>query len=100
MHPHDTPNPTLTTDVLLDPNFIEADGTASLNCYALSDDGTKLAYGISRSGSDWVTIYVRDVASKKDHDGEVIQWAKVGTRWYAGNAIYHVISCSSPRSAG
>jgi prolyl oligopeptidase len=57
--------------VLLDPNLIESDGTAALNTYSISEDGTKLAYAISRSGSDWVTIYVRDVASKVDHEGEV-----------------------------
>jgi prolyl oligopeptidase len=62
--------------VLLDPNLIEADGTAALNTYAISEDGTKLAYAISRSGSDWVTIYVRDVATMKDHEAEVLQWAK------------------------
>lgn len=35
-------------EVLLDPNVLAADGTASLNTYALTEDGELLAYGISQ----------------------------------------------------
>ena len=47
--------------VLLDPNTIRDDGTAAVKGPWISDDGTKMAYGVSLSGSDWFTIYVRDV---------------------------------------
>jgi prolyl oligopeptidase len=47
--------------VLLDPNSIRADGTAAVKGPWISDDGLKMAYGVSLSGSDWFTIHVRDV---------------------------------------
>jgi prolyl oligopeptidase PreP (S9A serine peptidase family) len=46
-------------EVLLDPNVLAADGTSSLGAYEISEDGRYLAYGVSKSGSDWQTVYVR-----------------------------------------
>jgi protease II len=47
--------------VLLDPNTLCEDGTASIRGTWFTDDGTLLAYGVSFSGSDWFTIRIRDV---------------------------------------
>ena len=52
------------------------DGTAALRTYAFNKAGTKLAYAVSYSGSDWCTIYVRDVDTCEDHEGESIEWAR------------------------
>ena len=69
-------------EVLLDPNKLSDDGTVSLGGMSLSHDGKYLAYTIQRSGSDWVEIYVMDIATKEllpDH----IEWAKfTGAEWY------------------
>lgn len=51
----------------LDPNTLSEDGTIALKDYSFSEDGNLLAYTLSESGSDWVTIQIRDVESAKDH---------------------------------
>lgn len=50
----------------LDPNKFSTDGTVALVTKKFSYDGKYLAYGLSESGSDWFTIYVRDVETGKD----------------------------------
>ena len=75
-------------EVLLDPNKLSDDGTVSLGGMSMSHDGKYLAYTIQRSGSDWVEIYVKDVATKEllpDH----IEWAKfTGASWYKDGFFY------------
>ena len=44
--------------VFLDPNALSEEGNISLRGYAFSEDGRSFAYGLSESGSDWVTIHV------------------------------------------
>eukprot|EP00276_Gloeochaete_wittrockiana_P003893 CAMPEP_0184647758 /NCGR_PEP_ID=MMETSP0308-20130426/4763_1 /TAXON_ID=38269 /ORGANISM="Gloeochaete witrockiana, Strain SAG 46.84" /LENGTH=723 /DNA_ID=CAMNT_0027079019 /DNA_START=206 /DNA_END=2377 /DNA_ORIENTATION=+ len=61
--------------VLLDPNVLAADGTAALGTYGFSKSGKLLGYGIARSGSDWNTLYVRDVETGKDLS-DVVEWVK------------------------
>lgn len=61
--------------LLLDPSTLSADGTAALRTYALTEDGSKLAFGVSYAGSDWFTIYVRDVATATDATDK-LEWCK------------------------
>ncbi|MBQ6771206.1 MAG: S9 family peptidase [Bacteroidales bacterium] len=74
--------------VLLDPNKLSDDGTVSLGGISLSNDGKYMAYTIQRSGSDWVEIYVKDMATLEllpDH----IEWAKfTGASWYKDGFFY------------
>ncbi|CAG8528462.1 10080_t:CDS:10, partial [Scutellospora calospora] len=51
-------------------------GTASLNTYAFSKYGKYFAYGISKSGSDWVTMYVKTTENDQLLLDDVIEWIK------------------------
>ncbi|KAJ3074993.1 hypothetical protein HDU98_009554 [Podochytrium sp. JEL0797] len=62
--------------VFFDPNQLSADGTISLNAYNFSKSGKLFGYALSVSGSDWVTIHVREVGSDKDLEEKPVQWAK------------------------
>ncbi|HEY9616597.1 MAG TPA: prolyl oligopeptidase family serine peptidase [Microcoleaceae cyanobacterium] len=70
-----------TPTVLLDPNKLSDDGTVALSGIAISEDGQRLAYGLSVSGSDWQEWKVRDVETGQDLDDRV-QWVKFsGASW-------------------
>ncbi|KAF9147970.1 hypothetical protein DFQ26_002704, partial [Actinomortierella ambigua] len=51
--------------VFLDPNTLEADGTAALSSTRFSHSGNLFAYSIAKAGSDWVTIYLMDSKGNK-----------------------------------
>jgi len=54
-----------TARTLIDPNAMDAKGLISLDWNVPSDDGTMLAFGTSRSGSEMSELRVMDVASGK-----------------------------------
>jgi prolyl oligopeptidase len=66
---------------LLDLNALFPDGTTSLSTSAFSEDGRLWAYALSKSGSDWVTIRVKDVASGADLPDEVPNVKFSGITW-------------------
>ena len=77
-----------TLHEFLDPNKLSTDGTVALQDISFSKDGKHMAYVISRSGSDWQEIYVKDVATGNllsDH----IEWAKFGGAKWCGNGFYY-----------
>ena len=61
--------------VLLDPNTLSEDGTASIGSTRVSPDGKLFAYEVSEGGSDWTTVRVRDVASAKEL-ADRVEWVK------------------------
>ncbi|MBD2460452.1 S9 family peptidase [Oscillatoria sp. FACHB-1407] len=75
------PNLEAEPTVLLDPNTLSEDGTVALSGLAISENGNLLAYGISRSGSDWVEWNVREIETGTDLPDH-IQWVKFsGASW-------------------
>jgi prolyl oligopeptidase len=68
-------------EVLLDPNTLAEDGTAALGACAVSPDASMLAYGVSRSGSDWTTVSVMQVDDNSVLSDRV-DWVKFsGLSW-------------------
>ncbi len=57
--------------VLVDPNTLSKDGTASLADYSISPDGRYVAYAVSDGGTDWRIWHVRDVATGIDRPDEL-----------------------------
>lgn len=86
-----------TPKVLLDPNTLSADGTVALAGTSFSDDGKRMAYGTSASGSDWQVWKVRDVATGKDQPDE-IRWIKFsGVSWANDGKGFYYSRYAEPR---
>ncbi|MDQ3701308.1 MAG: prolyl oligopeptidase family serine peptidase, partial [Chloroflexota bacterium] len=66
------------------------DGTAAVTNIRFTQDGSRVAYGLSRSGSDWQELHVRDCAAQTDH-ADVIHWCKfAGIAWHpAGHGFFY-----------
>ena len=73
--------------------------TPRLKAWAPSPDGKLLAYSISLSGSDWSTIYVRDVETATDLEGEKVEWVKFsGLTWTKDNKGFFYSRYAKPAS--
>ena len=53
-------------EVLVDANTMSADRMTSVHIFAISRDGSVLAYGVRRGGEDEFSISLMDVASRRD----------------------------------
>lgn len=74
--------------VLLDPNTLSSEGTVALLGIEFSEDGKYMLYAVSRNGSDWEEIFVRDLATGKDLPDH-IKWVKASiTSWYKDGFFY------------
>ncbi|MBK1828708.1 prolyl oligopeptidase family serine peptidase [Haloferula rosea] len=77
-------------ELLLDPNSLSKEGTVSLADWTPSKDGKLLAWALSRGGSDWKEIRVRDVTTGKDLKDH-LRWVKFsGISWLPdGSGFYY-----------
>ena len=74
--------------VWLDPNTLSTDGTVALKGIYFSHNGRYMAYVISRSGSDWEEIYVKDCQTGCDIDDHIV-WAKFTSATWLGDGFYY-----------
>ena len=74
--------------VWLDPNALSTDGTVALKGIYFSHNGKYMAYVISRSGSDWEEIYVKDCQTGRDIDDHIV-WAKFTGATWLGDGFYY-----------
>ena len=85
--------------VLLDPNTLSEDGTAALGTYAFSEDGQWLAYGVSRSGSDWQTIELLRVDDGALQAADSLRWVKFSSiAWTHDHAGFFYSRYPTPAS--
>ncbi len=77
-----------TPQVFMDPNSLNAAGTTSVNFIGFSNDRKYVAYTLAESGSDWQTIYVKDVAANKQLSDK-LEWTKFsGAAWFKDGFFY------------
>ncbi|MFC2106725.1 prolyl oligopeptidase family protein [Bacteroidota bacterium] len=74
--------------VILDPNKLSEDGTVAYSGSSVSADGKYMAYMISRGGSDWKEIFVKNIATGEDLTDH-IEWVKFsGMSWKDDGFFY------------
>ncbi|MCL1821501.1 MAG: prolyl oligopeptidase family serine peptidase [Prolixibacteraceae bacterium] len=74
--------------VVLDPNLLSSDGTVALSGIEISPDGKYLVYSISRSGSDWNEIYVKNIETGESLP-DVVKWVKFSVTSWSGDGFYY-----------
>ncbi|MCL2006544.1 MAG: prolyl oligopeptidase family serine peptidase [Treponema sp.] len=85
-------------EVILDPNTFSDDGTVAVLTQSYSHAGKYLGYGRSKSGSDWETIYVMDLESKKD-TGDVLHHMKFsGLTWLPDDSGFFYTRFPEPKA--
>src|SRR5262249_26148194 len=74
--------------IFLVPNEMNAAGTTAVNFIGFSNDRKYVAYTVAESGSDWQTIYVKDVAANKQLPDK-LEWTKFsGAAWVKDGFYY------------
>lgn len=74
--------------MVLDPNAFSSDGTTSLGELDFSKDGRYLAYSISKGGSDWRTIFVKDLQTNQLLPDQ-IEWVKFSGIAWQNDGFYY-----------
>ncbi|TAE05032.1 MAG: S9 family peptidase, partial [Bacteroidetes bacterium] len=74
--------------VFLDPNTLSTDGTVAASLMGYSKDKKYIAYSVSKSGSDWQEIRVKEVATGQDTPDK-IEWVKFSGAAWLGNGFYY-----------
>jgi prolyl oligopeptidase len=77
-----------TPSVLVDPNLLDADATTAITVFEPDAAGERVAYGLSRNGSDMQRLLIHDVASGSTLDDR-LDWVKFASiAWHGGGFFY------------
>lgn len=75
-------------EIVIDPNKLSDEGTTRLTQFRVSKDGKYGAYALSEGGSDWQTVYIMDIDTKKTISDK-IEWVKVSSISWQGGGFYY-----------
>jgi len=75
--------------LLIDPNTLSADATASLADYSISPDGRFVAYAVSDGGTDWDTWHVREVDTGRDLPDLIGDTKFTGAAWLPDASAFY-----------
>ena len=78
-----------TPQVLVDPNTLSADATASLADYSISPNGRLIAYAVSEGGTDWDTWHVREVDSGRELPDLIHDTKFTGVSWLPDASAFY-----------
>ncbi len=84
-------------EVLLDPNTLSEDGTVALTDVSYSKDGRYVGYAVSKAGSDWVEIRVREVATGKDRRDVIRNVKFSGAVWSPDSRGFYYSAYDAPK---
>jgi prolyl oligopeptidase len=84
--------------VLLDPNPLSKDGTIAIDWYYPSRDGKYIAYGLSGSGDERSTLYVREVATGKDLPDKIENTRACSVAWLPDSSGFYYTRYPAPGS--
>lgn len=74
--------------LVLDPNSLSEDGTASLGAISFDDSGKYMAYQVSEGGSDWRTVNVLNLESGELLEDKV-EWVKFSGMSWKDDGFYY-----------
>ncbi|MEK7862837.1 MAG: S9 family peptidase, partial [Chloroflexota bacterium] len=74
--------------VLVDPNALDPDGTTAITAFAPDDEGGRVAYALSRHGSDGQELRVVDVETGRDLPDSV-RWVKFAAIAWLRNGFFY-----------
>lgn len=76
-------------EVLIDPNKLSTDGTVALGSVSFSKNHKYIAYTLSAAGSDWLEIYVMEVATKKLLKDKIEHVKFTSLDWIGEDGFYY-----------
>ncbi len=74
--------------VVIDPNNLSKEGTVALGGISFNKAGDKMAYQLSKAGSDWQTVYIRDLKTGETLKEE-LDWVKFSGMAWQGDGFYY-----------
>jgi prolyl oligopeptidase len=74
--------------VILDPNTLSKEGTVALGGMSFNKAGDKVAYQLSKAGSDWQTIYIKDLKTGETLKEE-LTWVKFSGMSWQGDGFFY-----------
>lgn len=85
--------------VFFDPNVLSEDGTVALSVSSFSHDGGLFAYGLSYSGSDWIEIRVKRVATGEELSDKLTRAKFTDIQWTHDNKGFFYAQYPSHRGS-
>ncbi len=76
-------------EILIDPNSFSEDGTVAMDWYYFSNDGAIIAYGVSSSGSEKSTLYLKNTSDKTMLVDTIPYTRAVSMAWLPDNSGFY-----------